>query len=140
VTAGSASDAAILIGTQLVVAVGITVPAMLLIGACAGWVPVTGTLAGSFFATLWLGRRSTEGLTRPRIKRLSVQSGLVHGPLAGLAYAAAYLIFPDAFEFSPLALLALAPVLGFAAGLVAMVLTLCGADGAAAALGRPLGP
>jgi len=127
-------DSLVLVAVQLGSALALTVPALLLLGACAGWVPVVGTLAGSFFVSLWWGRRRPGSLTRPRIKRLSVHSGLVHAPLAGLGYAAAYALAPTSFDFEPQALLLLAPVLGFAGGLVAMVLTLCGADGAAAAL------
>lgn len=132
-------DSVMLIALQVSGALALSVPAMLLIGACAGWVPVVGTLLTSFLVALWWGARRPGFLTRPRIRRLAVHSGLAHAPVIGGIYATAYLLWPAAFDFPPTALLLLAPVLGAAGGLVAAVLTLCGGDGAAAALGGQLG-
>lgn len=134
----SARDSAVLVGVQVSAALAFTLPAMLLIGMCAGWVPAVGTLLGSFLVSVWWGRRRPGFLSRQRIRRLAVHSGLAHAPLVGIAYAASYAAWPDAFEFQATALLLLAPALGFAGGIVAAVLTLCGADGAAAALGESL--
>ena len=122
-------------GLQLGLAAFLSIPALLMLGACAAWVPLVGTLGGSFAWCLWRGKRDPAWLTRDRIRRLSVASGLVHGPLVALAYAGLWMAMPDAFSFQASALALLAPVLGVAGGFVALGLTLCGGDGAAAALG-----
>lgn len=131
-------DSAVLVGLQLGGALTVTLPAVAWIGACAGWVPVLGTLAATFLLVLWWGKRRPGFLTRTRVRRLALHSGLAHAPMVGLSYAASYLIFPDMFAFPPHALALLAPTLGLAGGIVAMVLTLCAGDGAAAALGGEL--
>ena len=60
-------------------------------------------------------------------------------PVVAGAYVLVYAVQPDAFDFSTSALALLAPTLGAAGGLVAMVLTLVAGDGAASALGSKLG-
>jgi hypothetical protein len=124
-----------LIALQIVAAALVTVPAVLLLGACAAWVPVLGTLATAFVVLRWHGARHPRWLTRDRVRQLSVHSGLVHAALGAVTYGLAYTAAPATFDLPPAAVLLLAPILGAGAGLVALVVTLCAGDAAAHSLG-----
>lgn len=134
------SPTAQLIGAQLLAALALSVPAVGLIGACAGWVPILGTAAGAFATWLVWGRLAPERLTRPSIRRMALRSGAAHALVVAASYVACYSIFPDSFSFEPLALVIIAPVLGLGGGGVALAMTLVAGDGAAAALGVELQP
>lgn len=133
-------DAAVLIGVQLAGALVLSIPALTLIGACAGWVPALGTALGGLAVWMSWGKRQPERLQRARIRKLALASGLAHGVGAGALYGVAYLAQPDWFDFGPTALLALVPAVGLGAGGVSLALTLVAGDGAAAALGIALEP
>ena len=131
-------DSLVLASLQLLGAAAVTVPAVLVVGACAAWVPVLGTLGAAF---VWLRLRGvgTPGwLTRDRIRRLAVHSGLVHGALAAIGYFGVYSAFPATFDLPTLAALGVSPLLGAGVGITALALTLCGGDAAAATLGERL--
>lgn len=132
-------DAVLLIAAQVGLAAGISVPALLVVGACAGWVPLIGTLLAPFALVLWWGWRRPGWLSRARVRRLASLSGVAHAPLVAGVYAAAWLALPDAFAFEASALALLAPVLGLGGGVVAAALTLCAGDAAATVIGVDLG-
>ena len=133
-------DAVVLIGVQMAGAIVLSIPALTLIGACAGWVPALGTALGGLAVWMFWGRRQPERLQRAHIRKLALGSGLAHGLGAGAVYGLVYLVQPSWFDFGPVALLALVPAIGLGAGGLALALTLVAGDGAAAALGIALEP
>lgn len=133
--ANAAHDSLVLIGLQALAAVTVATPALLVVGACAAWVPLLGTTAAAFVWMRRRGVRSPQWLSRARVRRLAVHSGFVHGLLATVAYVVAYAALPSQFDVPATAVLLLAPTLGIGVGLVALAVTLCGGDGAAASLG-----